>query len=454
LGRFEPFDGHIPVWTVELFATEPDFLHVGQFPGPGYHALDPCVSVAKAVRNAKWGLVPNCCVGLGNLGSEVVEGKEQHCGPHLFAETPALNDLPRQTPKIYGACGPLFRRPNAGVYQRWSSWFHNSGSVPWGQVADDIVDSHETAVLVEANDFIPASQESELGFGKGAGSFPQCAKHRFSYATAARIRSRNDSTYAGNQNLSRADLDEASGWACVTYQPGPIVDESVEFQRRISIASPWLPGTPFLQVFPVKKPSHILAMVGSELGLPHQVYVGHSTTLVTLDKRWGKQGIPVPRRIVKMSRVVFMCGPAGAGKSTIARQLESAGMKRLSFDEEAWQMGLRTMPLPAEAQREIEAALQARLVALVESGQDVVLGFSFWSLSMREEYRRLLRPLGIEPEVIYLATPREVVLARLRDRAARHPDDFALSEELAAQYFDQFEVPTDEEGLLTVVSVS
>lgn len=152
-----------------------------------------------------------------------------------------------------------------------------------------------------------------------------------------------------------------------------------------------------------------------------------------------------------MGRVIFMCGPAGAGKSTIARRLERDGMVRLSFDEAAWQRGLRTMPLEAEAHREIEAALQSRLVALIESGEDVVLDFSFWSRTMREGYRLLVRPLGVEPETIYLATPRDVALARIRARNARHADDFTLSEELAAEYFDHFDVPTVDEGPLTVI---
>ena len=127
-------------------------------------------------------------------------------------------------------------------------------------------------------------------------------------------------------------------------------------------------------------------------------------------------------------------------------------MVRLSFDEAAWQLGLRTMPLEAKTQGQIEAALQARLVALVESGEDVVLDFSFWSLNMREEYRRLLRPLGVEPETIYLATPREIALARIRARGALHADDFSLSGELAAEYFDHFEVPTAEEGPVVVIA--
>ena len=65
-----------------------------------------------------------------------------------------------------------------------------------------------------------------------------------------------------------------------------------------------------------------------------------------------------------MGRVIFMCGPAGSEKSTVARRYEQQGMTRLSFDQEAW------------------------------------------SRSTREEYRELLRPFGVSPETIYLATDR------------------------------------------------
>jgi len=36
-----------------------------------------------------------------------------------------------------------------------------------------------------------------------------------------------------------------------------------------------------------------------------------------------------------MSRVIFMCGPAGSEKSTYAKRFETEGMVRLSFDVEA-----------------------------------------------------------------------------------------------------------------------
>jgi predicted kinase len=147
----------------------------------------------------------------------------------------------------------------------------------------------------------------------------------------------------------------------------------------------------------------------------------------------------------------MMCGPAGSGKSTVACRLESEGMVRLSFDQEAWARGIRSMPLSPAVHADIERQLKDRLVQLVTSGSDVVLDLSFWSRRSRDAYRELLRPLGVEPETIYLATPREVALDRMRARGLAHGDDFALSDELAAEYFDHFEVPSPEEGPLTVI---
>jgi predicted kinase len=152
-----------------------------------------------------------------------------------------------------------------------------------------------------------------------------------------------------------------------------------------------------------------------------------------------------------VSRVIFMCGPAGSGKSTYARRLESQGMVRLSFDGEMWRRGITEVPLPPELRAEIEAGLRRRLLELVAAGTDVVLDFSFWSRRMRDDYRALLAPTGVVPETVYLATDRETVLERVRARRGAHPDDFVLTEELAAEYFDHFEPPSPEEGPLQVV---
>jgi predicted kinase len=152
-----------------------------------------------------------------------------------------------------------------------------------------------------------------------------------------------------------------------------------------------------------------------------------------------------------VSRVIFMCGPSGAGKSTYARELESAGMFRLSFDVEMWRRGITTVPLSAGERTEIETELRARLLELVSDGTDVVLDFSFWSRRMRDDYRELLEPTGVVPETIHLATDRATVLARMRARRGSHSDDFVLTDELVAEYFDHFEPPTPDEGPLTVI---
>jgi predicted kinase len=164
-----------------------------------------------------------------------------------------------------------------------------------------------------------------------------------------------------------------------------------------------------------------------------------------------KSALPMVPIVALMGRVIFMCGPAGSGKSTVARQLEQQGMTRLSFDQEAWSRGITTMPLPDDVRRDIEQALRARLAELVRAGSDVVLDFSFWSRHMRDEYREFLRPFGVVPETTYLATDRATALRRIAARAAADGDDFKISTELAAFYFDHFEVPSASEGPLTVI---
>lgn len=125
-------------------------------------------------------------------------------------------------------------------------------------------------------------------------------------------------------------------------------------------------------------------------------------------------------------------------------------MTRLSFDQEAWNRGLRTMPLTEDTREEIEAHLRGKLIQLLEQGGDVVLDFSFWSRDMRHEWRQLVAEWGMTVETIYMATDKETCLDRLQARAHTHGDDFNLDPDLATHYFDHFEPPTDDEGPLTI----
>lgn len=151
------------------------------------------------------------------------------------------------------------------------------------------------------------------------------------------------------------------------------------------------------------------------------------------------------------SRVILTCGPAGSGKSTYARGLAAKGIRRLGFDEIAWELGFRVHPLSDADSGVVHTELQRRLAVLVTDGADVVVDTSFWSRKSRERYRRFLRPMGIEPEVHYVRTPREVILRRLTSRQGKAGDDAVVPRDLALQFLANFEVPTTAEGLLVVI---
>lgn len=151
------------------------------------------------------------------------------------------------------------------------------------------------------------------------------------------------------------------------------------------------------------------------------------------------------------SKVIFMCGPAGSGKSTFAKRFELDKMTILSFDKESYRRGLTMHPLPQEIHDEIKSDLDDELKELLEAGRDVVLDYSFWSKEMRREYISLLQEYKVTPQIYYIKTPRDVILKRIVQRKGTHPNDIVLTQEMAALYFDHFQPPTSDEG--TVITV-
>lgn len=150
-----------------------------------------------------------------------------------------------------------------------------------------------------------------------------------------------------------------------------------------------------------------------------------------------------------MAQVTLLCGPAGAGKSTLARQLEAAGALVLSYDRESWARGVRDGLPSVELMHEIDVDLHERLAEAVAADRSVVLDASLSTRAVRDRWRMRCGAMGVSVELVVVRAPLEVLLERVR---ARTPGDESVPFEEAtlAAYVAEFEWPGEHEAHRTV----
>lgn len=154
---------------------------------------------------------------------------------------------------------------------------------------------------------------------------------------------------------------------------------------------------------------------------------------------------------------VLTCGPAGAGKTTYAQQLERQGYVRLSHDVEVRRrFGRYGADIPAERFEEYNDAVRPlvkeRLAELLRQGRNVVVDLSFWRRADRDAYKAIVEAAGGRWRLVYFDVPPEELRRRLRARRARDDADaFPVSDELLARFLAGFEVPRGEGEEVVVV---
>jgi predicted kinase len=113
-----------------------------------------------------------------------------------------------------------------------------------------------------------------------------------------------------------------------------------------------------------------------------------------------------------------MCGLAGSGKTTYAKDLQTRGYVRLSVDEEIWhrfgRYGVDYEPDQYEGHTELaRRALREQLLSLIAQRRNVVIDSSFWQRSTRQAYKDLIEQAGGRWRLTYLKADRSLLRQRL-----------------------------------------
>lgn len=146
-----------------------------------------------------------------------------------------------------------------------------------------------------------------------------------------------------------------------------------------------------------------------------------------------------------MATVHLICGLPGAGKTTLAKQLErDLPAVRLAPDE--WMARIVGNGYD-EAKRAAVEAVQWELAArLLSLGVDVTLENGFWSRADRDDFRARAAAVGAGVRLHFLDVPRDELWRRLAARnAALPPDTFRITEAQLDLWSTWFEPPTPDE---------
>lgn len=157
-------------------------------------------------------------------------------------------------------------------------------------------------------------------------------------------------------------------------------------------------------------------------------------------------------------RVVLMCGISGSGKTHHALRLESEGYVRVSVDAIVWRRyGPDFAALPSDELKRIfrEGMAEAReeTARLIDEGRDVVVDATMCKRAARDMMRRVCREHGVEPSVVCLRAPKELLWRRLSGRKGCDSDNLVVSREQLDLYCAGFEMPQPDEGDVTYMEI-
>jgi len=150
-------------------------------------------------------------------------------------------------------------------------------------------------------------------------------------------------------------------------------------------------------------------------------------------------------RINKRPILYIFCGLPGAGKSTIARELEkTTGAIRLNVDE--WVAALGVDFWDDDFRHKLDRRLYSHGLSLLEHGQSIIYEDNTWTRIERDEHREIARKLGVSIELHYFDVPFVELWRRLqhRNEVGAH-GTVPITKELLRKCSTKFEPVSNEE---------
>ncbi len=147
---------------------------------------------------------------------------------------------------------------------------------------------------------------------------------------------------------------------------------------------------------------------------------------------------------MRAPRLIVICGLPGAGKTTLARTLESR-LRAVRLNPDEWMSALSISLWDESVRARVEALQWSLAQRLLETGNIVIIEWGTWSRSERNVLWAGARALGAAVELHLVTAPLDVLWERIELRAAEYPP---ITRDQLAQWQDMFEAPTQDEMAL------